>query len=282
MSLRYSLRYVQDDLLRMSVFHHRHADGYLATAQQSGTHWLSNLLAAALCEHFGLPPLNNIAEKVIIGHPRDPVTYPQIPRLVRTHNAPSPLVHSAPARALCRFPRYVVLVRDLRASLVSKYEKRKHEIPVPFSQYLRDHRLFGRVHKWDLYKRIVFFNAWGRVAELMPDQACVVHYEHLRRDTPGELQRVWRFLDLPAANPELFDRAAAACRKERMSQHEPRDRTRNLVRMDDRDPVAWFSAEDRRYFSECCRRLLKHDFGYDFEQWETARALPAQHRRRAA
>jgi hypothetical protein len=265
---------VQDDLFRMSVFWHRHADAYLATAQQSGTHWLSNLLAAGLCEQYGLPPLKNIAEKVIIGHPRDPVTYPQIPRLVRTHNAPSVLVHSAHARAICRFPKYVVLVRDLRASLVSKYEKRKHEIPVSFSEYLRDHRLFGRAHKWDLYKRIVFFNAWGRVAGLMPDQTCVVHYEHLRRNTAGELQRVWRFLGLPVSDPGLFERAADACRKERMSAKEAPDRTRNLVRMDDRDPVAWFSTADRTYFTECCRRLLKHNFGYDFECWETAKALP--------
>jgi hypothetical protein len=259
----------------MSVFWHRHADAYLATAQQSGTHWLSNLLAAAMCEQYGLPPLKNIAEKVIIGHPRDPVTYPNIPRLVRTHNAPSILVHSAPVRALVQFPKYVVLVRDLRASLVSKYEKRKHEIPVTFSSYLRDHRLFGREHKWDLYKRIVFFNAWGRVHRLMPQQTCIVHYEHLRRNTPGELERVWRFLELPINDAGLFVRAADACRKERMSEKEPPDRIRNLVRMDDRDPVEWFSNADRTYFSSCCRRLLKHSFGYDFNRWETAKALPA-------
>jgi hypothetical protein len=274
MKLRYSVRYLQDDLFRMSVFWHRHADAYLATAQQSGTHWLSNLLAAAMCQQYELPPLKNIADKLIIGHPRDPVTYPSIPRLVRTHNAPSVFVHSPPARALVRFPKYVVLVRDLRASLVSKYEKRKHEIPVPFTEYLRDHRMFGRAHKWDLYKRIVFFNAWGRVQRLMPDQTCVVHYEHLRRDTSGELERVWRFLGLPVGDTALFQRAADACRKERMSEKEAPDRTRNLVRMDDRDPVEWFSNADRTYFSACCRKLLKHSFGYDFNRWETAKALP--------
>lgn len=275
MQLQYALRYMQEDLFRLSMLRHRQADAYIATAQQSGTHWLSNLLAAAICEQYGIPPLQHIAEKVIIGHPHDPATYPQIPRLVRTHHAPSVLVHSPPARALLRFPKYVILVRDIRASLVSRYEKRKHEIDVRFSDYLRDHRLFGRAHKWDIYKRIVFFNAWGRVCEVMPERTCVVQYEHLRRNTAGELRRVWQFLELPTNDAGMFERAAAACKKERMSAKEAPDRTRNLVRMDDRDPVAWFSPADRDYFSACCRTLLTHKFGYDFEQWESAKALPA-------
>lgn len=272
MEFRYGVRYVCDDLFRLSVLWHRHAHAYLATAQQSGTHWLSSLLASTICLEYGVPPLQHIADKVIIGHPRAPATYPHIPRLVRTHHAPSVLVHSAPARMLLTFPRYVVLVRDIRASMVSRFEKRKHECDVSFADYLRDHRLLKRAHKWDLYKRIAYFNAWGRVAQLLPGQTCVVHYENLRRDTPGELARVWRFLELPASDPTIFQRAAAECGKEQMSQKEAPGRKRDLVRKDAGDPVEWFSESDRRYFSDQCRRLLKHNFGYDFDDWASAKS----------
>lgn len=276
MDVRYAVRYALDDLLRMSVFWHRDVHAYIATAQQSGTHWLSNLLAAAICTHYGVPRLQHIADKVIIGHPAEPATYPQIPRLVRTHHAPSLLVHAAPLRAAFSYPRYVVLVRDIRASMVSRYEKRKQEFDISFSDYLRDHRVLGRDHKWDLYKRIVFFNAWGHVAELMPERTCIVQYELLRQDTAGELERVWRFLNLPVSDPAMFQQAAQQCSKEQMSQREPPERTRNLVRRDERDPVEWFNAADRAYFTDCCRRLLKHSFGYNWSDWTTAKALPAR------
>jgi hypothetical protein len=272
----YAIRFLRHDLFRLSVAWHRKTHSYIATGQQSGTHWLSNLLAWVICSEYGVPPLKHIAEKVIIGHPRQSATYPHIPRLVRTHHAPSPLVHAAPVRRLLTFPKYVVLVRDLRAALVSGYEKRRHGFHLSFSDYLRDHRLFGREHKWDLFKRIVFFNAWGRVCAIFPDQTHVVHYERLRANTTGELERVWRFLELPVSDPTVFERAVAASTKERMSKREEPGRQRDLVRMDDREPVTWFNAADRRYFSEQCRRLLKHDFGYDFDDWSTATSLPAR------
>jgi hypothetical protein len=185
-------------------------------------------------------------------------------------------VHCAPARKLLTFPKYVVLVRDIRAAMVSRFEKRRHDFDLSFSQYLRDHRLFGREHKWDLFKRIVFFNAWGRVCQALPEQTHVVHYEHLLADTAGELARVWRFLDLPVSDPLMFRRAVAASTKARMSAREAPDRLRNLVRMDGREPAAWFSPADRQYFSEQCRRHLKHDFGYDFQDWSTGKHVPAR------
>ena len=277
MDFQYLARYVREDLLRLSVLWHRKTFCHFASPQQSGTHWLSNLLATAICAEYDVPPLRHIADKVIIGHPKNEATYNHIPQLVRTHHAPSVLVHSAPVRAVCQFPKYVILLRDIRASMVSRFEKRKHEKDVQFPDYVRDHRLFGRSHKWDIYKRIVFFNAWGRVAKLFPEQTCVVHYEVLRQDTAGELERVWRFLELPVSNPGMFHQAASNCSKEAMSQQEPPGRTRKLVRKDSRDPVEWFTENDREYFTACCQRLLKYDFGYDFANWESAR-LPPVHR----
>lgn len=274
MDLTYASRYLRHDLFRLSVFWHRNAHGHIVTGQQSGSHWVNNLLAFVISEEYKIPPLKHIDERVIIGHPRLPQTYPQIPRLIWTHHAPSPLVHSAPVRALFKFPKYVLLLRDIRASLVGQYEKHKQDTTQTFSEYLRDNRLFGRSFKWDLDKRIVFFNAWGRVRDVLPGQVHPVHYENLRRDTAGELERVWRFLELPVSDPSVFQRAAVACSKEQMSRNEPPVRTHNLVRRDERDPVEWFSPSDREYFSTRCARLLQHNFGYDFHDWTSAKQPP--------
>jgi hypothetical protein len=67
-----------------------------------------------------------------------------------------------------------------------------------------------------------------------------------------------------------------------MSANEPPVRTHNLVRRDERDPVEWFSAGDRDYFSTRCATLLKHTFGYDFNDWSSAKHPPAVTTARAA
>jgi hypothetical protein len=168
-----------------------------------------------------------------------------------------------------------VLLRDLRASIVSRFERQVEELAgISFSESLRDHSLLGRGTKWDLYKRFAFFNAWGDVARRLPEQTLLVHYENLRRDTAGELERVWRFLGLPVSNPGMFAQAAAECTKDRMAARDPHTKNIVLVRKDERDPVDWFSPADREYFSTCCRELLRHNFGYDFDDWSTAKRPP--------
>lgn len=274
MDLTYASRYLRHDLFRLSVFWHRDAYGHIVTGQQSGSHWINNLLAHVISAEFKIPPLRHIDDRLIIGHPRMPRAYPQVPRLIWTHHAPSPLVHLGPMRSMFKFPKYVLLLRDIRASLVGQYEKHKQDTSLTFSEYLRDNRLFRRQFKWDLDKRIVFFNAWGRVQQLLPQQVYAVHYENMRRDTAAELERVWQFLELPVSDPEVFEKSALACSKEEMSRNEPRVRTHNLVRRDERDPVEWFNDDDREYFSTRCAALLKHTFGYDFNDWSSAKQPP--------
>jgi len=275
MNATYLARYLRHDLFRMSLLWQRDAAGYFATGQQSGSHWVSNLMASAICLQFGVPKLDHIRDKSIIGHPRMEHRHTHVPRLVRTHHAPSPLVHCAPVRSLVQFPKYVVLLRDIRASIVSRFERQTEELAgISFSDSLRDHSLWARGTKWDLYKRFVFFNAWGDVARKMPEQTLLVHYENVRRDTATELEHVWRFLELPVANPAMFAQAADDCSKERMAANDPHLRNIVLVRKDERDPVDWFNAEDREYFSARCAELLRHTFGYDFNDWSSAKKPP--------
>lgn len=275
MNLTYLARYVRHDLFRMSLLWQRDADGYFATGQQSGSHWISNLMAAAISRQYGVEKLDHIRDKSIISHPRMLQRYPHLPRLVRTHHAPSPLVHCAPVRSLVKFPKYVVLLRDIRASIVSRFERQTEELAgISFSESLRDHSLWGRSTKWDLYKRIVFFNAWGDVARRLPEQTLLVHYENIRENTVGELERIWRFLDLPISDSSIFAQAVAECTKDRMAARDPHINNIVLVRKDDRDPVEWFSPADREYFSMRCRQLLRHSFGYDFDDWSSAKCAP--------
>jgi len=275
MNATYFARYLRHDLFRMSLLWQRDALGYFATGQQSGSHWISNLMASAICLQYGVPKLDHIRDKSIIGHPRMEQRDSGLPRLVRTHHAPSPLVHCAPVRSLLRFPKYVVMLRDMRASIVSRFERQTEELAgVSFSDSLRDHSLRARGTKWDLYKRIVFFNAWGDVAQRLPNQTLLVHYENLRANTPAELERVWRFLELPVSDPTMFAQATAECSKERMAERDPHLRNIVLVRKDERDPVDWFNPADREYFSARCAELLRHDFGYDFNDWTSAKKRP--------
>lgn len=275
MNLTYLARYVRHDMFRLSLLWQRDAAGYFATGQQSGTHWISNLMATAICLQYGVPKPAHIRDRSLICHPRLASRDAHLPRLVRTHHAPSPLVHSFLMRTMLRFPRYVVLLRDIRASMVSRYERQSEELAgVSFSKSLRDHGFWERGTKWDLYKRFAFFNAWGDVAQRLPDQTLIVHYENLRRDTPGELERVWRFLELPVSDTAMFAKAAAECSKDRMAAQDPHVRNISLVRKDERDPVDWFNAEDREYFSARCAELLRHTFGYDFNDWTSAKRAP--------
>lgn len=275
MNLTYLARYLRHDLFRLSLIWERDVDGYFATGQQCGSHWLSNLMASAIAQQYGVEKPDHIRDKSIISHPRMAQRYPHLPRLVRTHYAPSTLVHSAPARRLLKFPKYVVLVRDIRASIVSRYEREGDvQAGISFSESLRDHSLWRRDIKWDLYKRFAFFNAWGNVAARLPQQTLLVHYENIRRNAVAELERVWRFLELPVCDPGIFARATAECSKERMAAQDPHFNNIKLVRKDERDPVEWFSSSDREYFSSRCAELLRHDFGYDFNDWTSAKKPP--------
>ena len=274
MEFRFAARFLRDDLFRWTLFRHRDVDCHVVTGQQSGSHWLNHLLAEAICLQYGVDRPRHIDDRVLIGHPRDIKPRPDVPQFVWTHHAPSPVIHSIPFRNWLTFPKYLVLVRDIRAAMVSRYEKRKEDFQMSFAEYIREQRFFANPNKWDLIRRISFFNAWGRVRTVMPHNVHIVHYESLIRDAAGELQRAWEFVGLPIRDPDIFHRAAEASTKEKMSRREEPGRRLDLVRKDNRDPVEWFDQSDRQYFSRRCRKWLKHPLGYDYNDWSSARRAP--------
>ena len=258
----------------------RHVLAHVITMPQSGSHWLNNMLAAGICREYGIREPAHIRDRSIIRRPVDPIVYPEIPRIVQSHFVPSVWVHLPWLVSRLQFPKYVLLIRDIRASLVSHYEKRQmNEHALSFSDYLHNRGLrAGRKIRRDLWHRMRFLNAWGRDVRRLPeDQTIVVRYEDLKADPGRQVERVWEFLGLPSQTESFYARVVNATSKERMARRESPDVAYKIVRRSDRHPFDWFSEPDRVYFSNTARRHLRDSFGYDYDDWtyppaETARA----------
>ena len=172
------------------------------------------------------------------------------------------LVHAGWVRRCWRLPKYVVLVRDMRASLVSNYEKWKQHYGVEFTEYLRGDPS-GRRYNSDLWWCLRFMNAWGRVAQRFPAETHVLRYEDLRRDPARELTRVSNFLLLQLA-PQQINAAVAAAGKDAMTARHDPARPLGEVSLEERNVEEWFGGRDREFLADVCASQLRHTFGYDY------------------
>lgn len=248
-----------------ALLKHRHCDGYLLSMHQSGTHWLKYMLANALAYRHGLPPpLYNHANDYI-GGPRDAVVHAVLPRLLSGHTIAHPLLRSAAVHTALRLPRYVVLVRDIRQSLLSNYIKWRDRYDVPFSVYLQgDPR--GRRYNSDLWWAFRFLNAWGEVTQRVSSRVTVVRYEDLQADTQGELSRVAAAFALSLPASALQHGVTSGTKAQMDARHDPA-RPPGAVRVDTAIAMPGFSPADREFFLRACSNHLRHDFGYDYSRW---------------
>ncbi len=254
------------DVSNFALLKHRHFDGFLVTMQHSGTHWLKYMMSNALALQLGLPAprfVHNDSSNDFIGHPRHPRRYPDAPRLASTHSVPHALFDSRLLRLGLALPPYVVLVRDLRAALVSNYEKWKERYGVSFKTYLRgDPR--GRRYIFDIWGGLHFLNRWARVARRFADVTLEVRYEDLQAGPEILLARLFEHFNI-AIEPQHIAAAVAAGSKQNMaSRLDPASPIRNIIRDDERPPAAWYDAEDREFFDAVVARCLVHDHGYDW------------------
>ena len=248
-----------------SLIKHRHCDGHIVSMHQAGTHWLKFLLASAIAHDYGIPgPRYNHAND-IIGGPKDPATYPQIPRVISSHSIPHYCLRFRSAHWFLSLPRYVVLVRDMRFSLVSNFAKWQERYGEPFSVFLAGDPA-GHRYNSDIWWCIRFLNAWGRIHERMPDLVSITRYEDLARDPVETSERVSRHLGLHLSKTAV-DIGIAAANKEAMATRDDPARPPGAVRKDGRDPLGRYSAEDRTLVETRCMRYLKYDFGYDYSDW---------------
>lgn len=246
--------------------------GQIASMKQAGRHWIMYLLGHTLAELYDKPPPHDIHDQRFIGNPkRQPgPAYPEMPQLVSSHALPHALMFNRPVARALRFPRYLVIVRDMRHGLVSSYEKWKDTYRVDFATYLRSSPRRKRYRFTnDIWRQIEFLNTWGRVAAMPEYDTLVVRYEQLQTDTPGTLRRVCEHFGIQAPD-DTIQRAVQASSKDKMAAKNTRDEPGfNIVRRDKRHPFTWYTQADRAAFNHIVNRHLRHRFGYDYDDWST-------------
>ncbi len=271
MNHRFAFHAWRRDMGNFAPFKYRDFQGFIVSGQNSGTQWLKYMLSLAIAERYDLPPpehANNDDSNDFIGHPKHPRLYSQTPRIASTHTIPHPWAGSRLVRRCLPFPPYVILVRDIRAALVSHYEKWREEYGISFSEFIEGDVDGGR-HWADLWWHIRFCNRWGGIIRRFPDETLLLHYEDLQRDATAELARIRDFFDLDLADEDLAF-AVRESSKEKMATRinpELSGGYAKFVRIDGRDPLTWYSDVDIGRFQEIARNNLRHAMGYDYAAW---------------
>ena len=258
--LRHWARSLNRGLFKLEMLGNRHFDGVVVNMQQAGEHWTRYMLSLILAKLHDLPPPSHLEDVSIVGRP----IYPQIPQILIIHGTiPHYLFRSRTFFRLLHLPRHLILVRDIRDTLVAHYEKRKDRYNVDFSTYLRgDPR--GTTYRPNIWTRIRFLNGWGAVAERQPENVAVLKYEDIVADTRGRLAQVCDHFNIDGVTPDLLDEVVAAASKAEMRKLPNPKGKLFVIRTDPRPTDEWYSDEDRRFVAEVCRRHLKYTFGYRY------------------
>jgi hypothetical protein len=254
-----------------SLLFHRNFDGHIVSMQQSGSHWIKNQLASVLAQLYSLPPLEHIQDDSIIGHTKSPPKYKNIPQIVHSHGYPHGLTLKIPG---LHYPKYLVLVRDLKDSLVSHFERFRGDYGnCDFSTYLRGDVNQDKFHS-DIWSRMRFMNEWGRLAQQYPQSVMPLKYEDMKADAGGSLKAVCAFFNISGVTDAVIARALADASRDKMAEKPNPEITTIVVRREERKNAAdYFTGDNGAVFDAITARYLKHGFGYD---------LPAKDRKMAA
>lgn len=245
-----------------SLLFRRSFDGHIVSMQQSGSHWIKNMLANSFVKIYGLPPLAHIQDDSIIGHTKSPPVHKNIPQIVHSHGYPHALTLRVPG---LHYPRYLVLVRDLRSSLVSHYERFRGDYGgCSFGEYLRGDVRQEKFHS-DIWSRIRFMNEWGRVLARNPGRVMALRYEDMKKDAAASLRAALGFFGVAGATEDIIAWAVAESSREKMAGKPNPGVATVVVRKEDRLPLtAYFTEENEAFFETAVRRYLRHDFGYGY------------------
>ena len=192
-------------------FQFRGDDIIIATYAKSGTTWMQQIVAQML---FNGDPDMAVAEMspwLDLRVPPKEVKLPQVEaqthrRIIKTHLPLDALVYSYKAK-------YIYIGRDGRDVLWSMYN---HHVnanqawyealndtpgrvgppiespPADIRQYWRDWMDRDGHPFWPFWENL---RAWWKIREL--PNVLFIHFNDLKRDMPGEMRRIARFLDIP-------------------------------------------------------------------------------------
>lgn len=182
------------------------ADGAIVSYPKSGRTWLRVLLTELYKLHFG------IVTDEVLGFENFRAKNPAVPRLLFTHDHfLAPRETDCSAKAYFAGKRIVLLVRDPRDVIVSfhlhtRYRgdegrtRLKFEAPVEPGIELCD---FIHHPEFGLRRAIRFLNGWQQALATLGDDALVVRYEDMRRDTGTELARIASHIGLEVEAEEI-------------------------------------------------------------------------------
>ena len=256
------------DFGNFHLIHHRHVDGILASAKNSGTHWIKYMLSHAIANHYGVePPAHSSgpAWDDIIGNPRVPPRYDHLPRITSTHTIPSRLITLPVARQLIGIPPVVILVRDIRDALVSNYVKwhgRGKHADASFTEFVQGD-VTGKRYVADTWWYTRFHNHWGDIATAFPSRALIIRYEDLKRAPRETINTVAHHFGINLSEQSLdaglkfSDRNAI-----RDNLHPEQDVV--VVRNHDKKSNEEFSPESTEILRSILGRHLRYDYGYDY------------------
>ncbi len=264
MNYRFYYHCLRRDLTNFSFLRHTRFSGFIVSMHQSGTHWLKHMLATAIASEYGTPmPQYNHAND-IIGGPNDPRIYPETPMLASSHSIPNPLIKASALRRILKLPYYVILVRDMRSSLASNFEKWGHHYNCEFSEYLKG-EISGKRFNHDIWWCIRFLNAWGYISQKFPEATLIVKYEDLVKDALKQLKEINVFLGLNISDKSLVFGIQESSKEKMRKKNDP-NRTGGAVRMQGQDPDKMFSDEDNMFFNMICTKYLKYNFNYFYDR----------------
>ncbi|GBL44406.1 sulfotransferase [Sulfuriferula multivorans] len=192
-------------------FKFRNNDIIIATYAKSGTTWMQQIVAQML---FSGDPDLAVAEMspwLDLRVPPKEVKLPQVEaqthrRIIKTHLPLDALVYSPKAK-------YIYIGRDGRDVLWSMYNHHLNANqawyaalndtpgrvgppieppPADIRQYWRDWMDRDGHPFWSFWENL---RAWWKIREL--PNVLFIHFNDLKRDMPGEMRRIARFLDIP-------------------------------------------------------------------------------------
>lgn len=175
-------------------------DVLLSSFPRSGNTWVRFLLCNLISLHelngetIDFPLLNKMMPELGANYLLSPWRWNTLPRVVKTHRSYLPFFSKCRTIGLVRDPR------DVMVSYFHYVSHRKRLFSGPFSQFIR-------TTKWGLPAWFTHYSSWT------PHWTMLVHYEELKENPLGELERLLTFLGitLPAESlQQAVDRASAS------------------------------------------------------------------------
>lgn len=261
----------------------RSNDVYLSTLPSSGTHWLRFLIAKGLVEAYDLDyEFTDIRPESVVPTYRDKTARfafndnTEIPRVQHTHK---------PYSVLLRGGRVIVLVRDLRDTMVSSYDtySERKDSSISFSEFLRADGVDEKRHR-TLERRVEFLNQWHRNWNNVDDHLCV-KYEVLKSNTRDVTRDILEFVGLDNVSDTLVARVTEFCDIDHMRYIEEHGEANpDILGSPDKrvEPAGdgakinegtthryrdYFDQSDERYFKGLVDERLKDDFGYNYAEF---------------